>query len=249
MANCPKCNYKLRVWHIKAECPNCHVNIPNYDWENRLEQDSAEAEAAFGKMRHTMVYFKYAIIGTPLRIARLPISFLPFFSFLLPLINIQFSMPYFEGNKNRNIITIITELVKADLSSLMTFCGSPAMGAVAKGLWAAFILLLLAFLSLPLVSLVFLLLNYRNLHSKGLFFSNLIAGIFLTASGILFNYSGSLLQAGKVDAFTPGAAWGLWFCVGAFFLSSAINLAVSKSSVDTQALEEKAKEAQEKRSF
>ena len=49
MANCPHCNYKLKLIDIKAECPDCGVNIANYDWENRLEQDAAEAEIAFVK--------------------------------------------------------------------------------------------------------------------------------------------------------------------------------------------------------
>ena len=49
MAKCPKCNRKLHIWNVKAECPDCGVNIANYDWENRLEQDAIEAEIAFAK--------------------------------------------------------------------------------------------------------------------------------------------------------------------------------------------------------
>jgi hypothetical protein len=95
MARCPKCDRKLHIWDVKAECPGCGVNIANYDWENRLEQDAIEAEIAFAKLRETLKRFKYSFVGTKLRIARIPISVLPLFSFLLPLGTLAFSMPFF----------------------------------------------------------------------------------------------------------------------------------------------------------
>ena len=44
-SKCPNCGEKLKIYHIKAECPHCKANIPNYNWEARLEEDSAIAEA------------------------------------------------------------------------------------------------------------------------------------------------------------------------------------------------------------
>ena len=48
MAFCPKCGRHLNIWHVKAECPTCGVNIPNYDWEGRLNEDAEKAAVACG---------------------------------------------------------------------------------------------------------------------------------------------------------------------------------------------------------
>ena len=60
MAKCPHCGIKLHIWNVKAECPKCGVNIANYDWERRLEEDSVVAEAAFAKLHESMRRFKFS---------------------------------------------------------------------------------------------------------------------------------------------------------------------------------------------
>ena len=45
MAKCPQCQHKLMPWNVRAECPNCGVNMVNYQWEERLEEDSIRAQA------------------------------------------------------------------------------------------------------------------------------------------------------------------------------------------------------------
>ena len=36
---CPNCGKTLHWYDFRAECKYCGANIPNYDWEGRLEQD------------------------------------------------------------------------------------------------------------------------------------------------------------------------------------------------------------------
>ena len=83
MAKCPQCGQKIKPWYVKAECPNCGVNMVNYNWEERLEEDSVRAEEAFRKLHINVAKMKYSFSGTKLRIARIPISVFPLFSFLL----------------------------------------------------------------------------------------------------------------------------------------------------------------------
>ena len=83
-SNCPKCGGKLRIYHVKAECPHCKANIPNYNWEARLEEDSAIAEAKFASLYRKLNLLKYSVFGTKLRIARLLMSFIPAIGFILP---------------------------------------------------------------------------------------------------------------------------------------------------------------------
>ena len=118
MAKCPHCGIKLHIWNVKAECPKCGVNIANYDWERRLEEDSVVAEAAFAKLHESMRRFKFSFVGTKLRIARIPVSVLPLFSFLLPLGTLAVSIPYFEQNFTLNAITIVKNIMNLDLGGI-----------------------------------------------------------------------------------------------------------------------------------
>ena len=62
-AKCPECGRTLKAWNIKAECPYCGTNIPNYKWEERLEEDSDTAEKAFAKFHYKLANFKSAVVG------------------------------------------------------------------------------------------------------------------------------------------------------------------------------------------
>ena len=83
-SKCPKCDGKLKLYHIKAECPHCGANIPNYNWEARLEEDSAIAEAKFASLYRKLNLLKYSIFGTKLRVIRILLSLVPAIGFILP---------------------------------------------------------------------------------------------------------------------------------------------------------------------
>ena len=85
MAECPHCNKKLHIWNIRAECPHCGANIPNHNWEERLEEDALKREEAFYKMHATLNKLKFTVVGTPLRILRFLFAFLPIVGYVVPL--------------------------------------------------------------------------------------------------------------------------------------------------------------------
>ena len=246
MARCPKCDRKLHIWDIKAECPGCGVNIANYDWENRLEQDAIEAEIAFAKLRETLKRFKYSFVGTKLRIARIPISVLPFFSFLLPLGTLAFSMPFFEDKITLNAITIVMNILNLDIMGILKSPGSEIIGDGALRFVLSLAFVVLSVLSL-LVSLVFLLLNFKKFNSKGLFVTNLVASLMMFASAFCFNSLSGMLEASTLaDAVSCAPSWGI-FVGGALFLASSItNLIVSLQKVNLPEDEPKEDATEEK---
>lgn len=247
MAKCPKCGVKLHIWNVKAECPKCGVNIANYDWENRLEQDSIEAEAAFAKLHETMRRFKYSFVGTKLRIARIPISVLPLFSFLLPLGTLAVSIPFVEEKFTLNAITIVMNILNFDIMGIFKAPGSEIIGDASLMFMLSLLFVVLSALSL-LVSLVFLLLNFKKFNSKGLFATNLVASIMMFASAFCFNSFSSMMAASTLsDAVICGPSWGV-FASGALFLASSItNLIVSLQPVNIppEETEENAEEEKE----
>lgn len=232
MARCPKCNRKLHIWNVKAECPDCGVNIANYDWENRLEQDSIAAEAAFAKLHESMRRFKFSFVGTKLRIARIPISVLPLFSFLLPLGTLAVSIPFFEKTFSLNAITIVMNILNFDIMGIFKAPSSEIIGDAALMFMLSLLFVVLSALSL-LVSLVFLLLNFKKFNSKGLFVTNLVASLMMFASAFCFNSLSSAMAASTLsDAVSCAPSWGV-FVSGALFLASSItNLIVSLQPVE-----------------
>lgn len=83
-SKCPNCGRQLKWYNIKADCPDCGISIPNYNWEERLEQDNILAEAKFAKLYNTLNKLGYSVFGTKLRIARIVMSFIPIIGIILP---------------------------------------------------------------------------------------------------------------------------------------------------------------------
>lgn len=245
MAKCPKCGVKLHIWNIKAECPKCGVNIANYDWERRLEEDSIKAEAAFAKLHETMRRFKYSFVGTKLRIARIPVSVLPLFSFLLPLGSLAVSIPFYEDKITLNAITLVMNFINLDILGFLKLPASEIVGDAGLRIVLALALLILSVLSL-LVSLVFLLTNFKKFNSKGLFVTNLIASLMMLGSAFCFNqFSDMIAQTTLADAVSTSVGWGVFVGAGLFLVSAITNLIVSLQPVNIPP-EEKEEESEEK---
>lgn len=246
MAKCPKCNRKLHIWNVKAECPDCGVNIANYDWENRLEQDSIAAEAAFAKLHESVRRFKFSFVGTKLRIARIPISVLPLFSFLLPLGTLAVSIPFCEKTFSLNAITIVMNILNFDIMGIFKAPGSEIIGDAALMFMLSLLFVVLSALSL-LVSLVFLLLNFKKFNSKGLFVTNLVASAMMFASAFCFNSLSSAMAASTLsDAVSCAPSWGVFVSGALFLVSSITNLIVSLQPVEIPPEEKEAAEAENK---
>lgn len=245
MAKCPKCGIKLHIWNVKAECPSCGVNIANYDWERRLEEDSVVAEAAFKKLHETMAKFKYSFVGTKLRIARIPISVLPLFSFLLPLGTLAVSIPFYENKFTLNAITLVLNLLNFDIGGLIKSPGSEIIGDASLKLVLALLFVILSALSL-LVSLVFLLLNFKKFNGKGLFVTNFVASLMMIASAICYNsFSAAVASSTLADAVSGGPSWGIIVSAALFMISAIVNLVVATRPVNIPAPEEKEKDTAE----
>lgn len=246
MARCPKCNRKLHIWNVKAECPDCGVNIANYDWENRLEQDAIEAEIAFAKLGETMRKFKYSFVGTKLRIARIPISVLPLFSLLLPFGTMAVSIPFCDKSVTINAVTMVMNLLDFDILGILKAPSSEIIGDASLSFMLSIVFVVLAALSL-LVSLVFLLLNFKKFNSKGLFITNLVACIFMLASAYCFNdFSGMIASSTLADAIQCGPSWGIFVSAAVYLASSITNLIVSLCPVELPPAEEKEEAEEEK---
>ena len=83
-SKCPNCGRVLKWYDVKAECKDCGVSIPNFNWEARLEEDAERAAVKSASFNRTMSMFKYSVWGTKLRIARIILSFIPIVGYIVP---------------------------------------------------------------------------------------------------------------------------------------------------------------------
>ena len=88
-AKCPNCGKEIKWYNLKADCSACGVSIPNFNWEARLEEDNKKAEEKFGAFYRTLNLFKYSVVGTKLRVARIIMSFIPIIGVIVPWLSIK----------------------------------------------------------------------------------------------------------------------------------------------------------------
>ena len=219
MAQCPNCHAKLHVWNVKAECPHCHANIPNHNWEQRLDADADTREAAFYKMHTTLAKLKYAVIGTPLHLIRLICCVLPLLGYLLPMAHVigedaegDFSLlSMFTGNKEL--------FAPAHLPEIFNW-GSPAQTGLLRALLLAAAALVCGVVAFFLVPILFK-------HPKSpavmilhlLSFGGYTAGVFLAKSTFQSFGNGSLQFAVWLGV----AAFSLVFVLDVILLILPVN--------------------------
>lgn len=144
-AKCPECGHTLKLWNAKAECPECGTNIPNYQWEKRLNEDADIAENAFAKMHYKTANFKSAVAGSKLRIVRLVMTFAPLIALVLPLYNFTLSLPFRHTEESVSFLTfILNYLLKVDIGSVLKLLGGEVLGDAALKAVIACVLLLVA---------------------------------------------------------------------------------------------------------
>ncbi len=146
MANCPKCNAKLKLTDWRPECPHCGVNMVYYGMEDRLLADAEKAEAEHARFQKKIDRMKASLIGGPLQIARIVFAFLPIAGLFLPLAKFDLAQaPYIAAKTvSANILTIVDLLSNSDLGALLGTFSSGVFGRPMLFFVLSIVLLLLS---------------------------------------------------------------------------------------------------------
>lgn len=144
-AKCPNCGAKLHWYDFRAECKHCGENIPNYNWEARLEEDADIAERSFARLHYRTGNFKSATVGSPLRIVRLVCTLLPLVALVVPLLNATFAFPFREGTESVSFLTfVLNYLTKLDLGSVFSLLDGKVLGGAIMALLLSILMALVA---------------------------------------------------------------------------------------------------------
>lgn len=223
--NCPGCSYKLKIWDVKAECPACGVNIPNYNWEENLEKDSLRSDAAFAKLKMRLANFKASLVGDKLQIIRLICTFIPLVALVLPLAKVAVNLPFLSDTEHDiSFLSIILHIVNtSEVSGALSLLKGELSSEV---FLYAFLSLFCIALGVVLAVLSFFILMIRSfrLGWKGCFICNILSALLWTAAGVFFTLFSNCIATTTVDFFissTPG--FGLFIGIAIFAANAVIN--------------------------
>ena len=241
MARCPNCGYKLHLTDIKAECPVCNVNIPNYNWEERLDRDAENAEAAFKSFRRTVGAFKSSLFGNKFRVARFVFTFMPLVFFLFPMVTVTTALPFSQGSEGLSMLDIILKIVNGnvDIGSMLSFINLPLSGSAFTVLYAALVLVLLGIVA-GVLNFVVVLVSGFGYHAKGNIICCVISFVFFAAAAVCVVVTSVMLENAIPEVLNIKLSTGLF--VGMFFF--AVNIVMNVNARKQFTAEKKAIGAQ-----
>ena len=221
MANCPKCNAKLKITDWRPECPKCGVNMVYYGMEDRLLADAEKAEAEHAKFQKGLDRVKASTIGGKRQIIRIVLSIIPVLGLLLPLASVTVkNIPFHEDKVTSvNLITLIDYFTgMLDFDGLLTVMGNKVVGTTFIMFAASIICLLL--------SVVVGIVNFgRNFCSsqpsscKKNMIVSIVSMLLAVASGVTF----AVFASGIVKAFPDFVDASVGFGI---FVTAALHLPV-----------------------
>lgn len=229
MAKCPHCNYKLQLIDIKAECPVCGVNIPNYKWEERLDEDAITAERSFASFRRRTSAFKDAFMGSKLRIARFVMTFAPLLFFLFPMFTYEANLPFSPGKEGLSVLNIILKIVNGELDILgiFNFITLEKSGTAFLLLYIALGMVVLGIAS-GVLNFFVLVLSCFGYHAKGNIGLCSASIITFVAAIVLILVSSSMFASSIPEVFTLDLSYSLFIGIAFFIVNLTLNCITEK---------------------
>lgn len=157
MAECPKCNSRLRMRDWKQHCPHCGANIVIYDLQERLMKEADTAEVQYYHFQKKIDCIKASFSGSKLSMVRIVTSILPVVALLLPVVSLTLGVPFTPYSGNMGIIQVADIVGTFDMGALFGMLASSdtRMNALLFILGTVFLLLSVVTLLVHLISVIF----------------------------------------------------------------------------------------------
>lgn len=239
-SSCPNCGKKLHWYDVKAECSNCGISIPNFNWEERLEADNELAERKFASFYRGLNRLAYSIWGTKLRIARIVLSVLPVIGFILPWATLKsdaesVGLDLFGMTCSKSLIDLFGDFF-GNTNLYITNMGYEGFsGTLSFTMYAVLCMVL----SLLFVVIAFFLILILAKHSKTkaitVFECLSVASAVASAVCFTLGVKGAPAELGinfgsfPVYNATGGVAWGFYVALALLLVAVGINAAVAKA--------------------
>ncbi len=241
---CPNCGKKLHFYNVKADCSQCGVSIPNFNWEKRLEEDNANAEKKFQSFYRFGNRFAYSIWGTKLRIVRIILSFLPAVGFLLPWATLKSD----AGSVGLDLFgmtcdTSLIDLFKDFFANSGVYFANMGYENYAGTLFYTMLALVFMLLSAIFIIVAFFMILFKTKkpNTKAmvvmdvLSVSSAIVSSVLVTLGVNAASAETAVNFGTVPLYniSGGVAWGFYVALALLVVATVINILVAKAPAKT----------------
>lgn len=243
-SSCPNCGKKLHWYDVKAECSNCGVSIPNFNWEERLEADNELAERKFASFYRGLNRIAYSIWGTKLRIARIVLSVLPAIGFILPWATIKsdadsVGLDLFGMTCNRSLIDLLKDFFGNMSLYTTNMSYENFSGTLSFTMYSALLMALSLLFAVIAFFLIFIL--AKHFKTKALTVFECLSVLSAIGSAVCFTLGikaapselGINFGSFPVYNATGGVAWGFYVALVLLLVAVGINAAVSKAPSKT----------------
>lgn len=230
MALCPNCYAILNFWNFKAECPHCGVNIPNFNWEGRLDEDAKNAEVAWVKFRKFTGNFKSALFGNKVRILRFVCTFLPLIALVLPLANYSITLPFLSRSQQSFTLLDFTlnKFLTINWGSIINLAFTDNLGTASLMLILSVFLLYLAVV-FGVLNFIFVLIKAPSLKAGANIVLCVLSDICFILPGIFFTAATSIISNSSAAFINGNIQFGLLVGIVLFTLNVVLNTIVNKS--------------------
>lgn len=230
MALCPNCYAILNFWNFKAECPHCGVNIPNFNWEGRLDEDAKNAEVAWGKFRKFTGNFKSALFGNKVRILRFVCTFLPLIALVLPLANYSITLPFLSRSQQSFTLLDFTlnKFLTVNWGAIINLAFTDNLGTASLMLILSVFLLYLAVV-FGVLNFIFVLIKAPSLKAGANIVLCVLSDICFILPGIFFTAATSIIGNSSAAFINGNIQFGLLVGIVLFSLNVVLNTIVNKS--------------------
>lgn len=242
--SCPNCSKKLHWYDFKAECPYCGVNIPNFNWEERLENDNQLAEQKFAVFYRALNRIAYSIWGSKLRIARLFLSVLPAVGFLLPWATLNgdsdsIGLDMFGMTCKKTLINLLKDFFGNSSAYIKCMKGEGFTGTLSFTMYSVVFMLLSLMLAVIAFLLIFIL--SKHFRTKAITAFECLSVFSAVCSAICFTVGVNAVSNESVINFgsfslsdvSGSVTWGFYIALLLLLVAVAINFAVVKAPAKT----------------
>ncbi|MDO4364801.1 MAG: hypothetical protein Q4C99_09755 [Clostridia bacterium] len=243
-SSCPNCGKKLHWYDVKAECSNCGVSIPNFNWEERLEADNELAERKFASFYRGLNRIAYSIWGTKLRIARIILSVLPAIGFILPWATVKsdaesVGLDLFGMTCNKSLIDLFKDFFGNTSLYITNMKYEGFSGTLSFTMYSMLLMVLSLLFAVIAFFLIFIL--AKRFRTKALTVFECLSVLSAVGSAICFTLGikaapselGINFGSFPVYNATGGVTWGFYVALVLLLIAVGINAAVAKAPSKT----------------
>lgn len=239
-SSCPNCGKKLHWYDVKAECSNCGISIPNFNWEERLEADNELAERKFASFYRGLNRLAYSIWGTKLRIARIVLSVLPVIGFILPWATLKsdaesVGLDLFGMTCSKSLIDLFSDFF-GNTNLYITNMGYEGFsGTLSFTMYAVLCMVLSLLFAVIAFFLILILAKHSKTKAITVFECLSVASAVASAVCFTLGVKGAPDELGinfgsfPVYNATGGVAWGFYVALALLLVAVGINAAVAKA--------------------